>query len=136
MTGPVQAIDAVETPPFEPTEEQRRLVRAMAGFGLPQENIAVLIDVDMDMLRARFRHELDRGAAEGIAKVAQTLFQMATVDKNVSAVIFWMKARAGWREKVAVNGEDGSQIVFDVIRYVGEASPGPSKPTIVIPHDG
>ena len=136
MTGPVQAIDAVKTPPFEPTEEQRRIVRAMAGFGLPQENIAVLIDVDTEMLRARFQHELDRGAAEGTARVAQTLFQMATVDKNVSAVIFWMKARAGWREKVAVSGEDGSQIVFNVISYVSEASPGPSKPTIAIPNDG
>ena len=24
---------------------------------------------------------------------------MATVDKNVAAAIFWLKARAGWREK-------------------------------------
>jgi hypothetical protein len=27
------------------------------------------------------------------------LFHLATVDKNVAAAIFWMKARAGWREK-------------------------------------
>ena len=32
-------------------------------------------------------------------KVAQSLFQMATQGKNVAAAIFWMKARAGWREK-------------------------------------
>ena len=36
---------------------------------------------------------------EANAKVAQTLFTMATVDKNVAAAIFWMKARGGWREK-------------------------------------
>jgi hypothetical protein len=31
--------------------------------------------------------------------MAQTLFNMATIDKNVAAAIFWLKARAGWREK-------------------------------------
>ena len=31
--------------------------------------------------------------------MAQSLFQMATQGKNVAAAIFWMKARAGWREK-------------------------------------
>jgi hypothetical protein len=50
-------------------------------------------------LRRHYRKELDRGAVEATAKVAQSLFQMATVDKSVAAAIFWMKARAGWREK-------------------------------------
>ena len=36
---------------------------------------------------------------EANLKVAQSLFQMATNGKNVAAAIFWMKARAGWREK-------------------------------------
>jgi hypothetical protein len=34
--------------------------------------------------------------------VAQSLFRMATEGKNVAAAIFWMKARAGWREKQQV----------------------------------
>jgi hypothetical protein len=42
---------------------------------------------------------LDRGSIEATAKVAQTLFGMATSGQNVAAAIFWMKARAGWREK-------------------------------------
>ncbi len=86
-------------PRFEPTEEQRRTVRAMSGFGVPQEGIAVLLDIDPKTLRVHFRRELDRGSVEATAKVAQTLFHMATVEKNVGAAIFWMKARAGWREK-------------------------------------
>ncbi|MEO3475934.1 hypothetical protein AAFN86_29080, partial [Roseomonas sp. CAU 1739] len=40
---------------------------------------------------------------EANAKVAQSLFQMATQGKNVAAAIFWMKARAGWREKQEVD---------------------------------
>jgi len=39
---------------------------------------------------------------EANAKVAQSLFQMATQGKNVAAAIFWMKACAGWREKIEV----------------------------------
>ncbi len=89
----------VQGAPFEPTEEQRRTVRAMAGFGIPHEGIATLLDIDPKTLRKYFRRELDRGSVEATAKVAQSLFQMATVDKNVAAAIFWMKARAGWREK-------------------------------------
>jgi hypothetical protein len=37
--------------------------------------------------------------------VAQSLFHMATQGKNVAAAIFWMKARAGWREKIEIRPE-------------------------------
>ena len=91
-------------PAFEPIDEQRRLVRAMAGFGVPQDDIATQLDIDPKTLRKYFRAELDRGMVEANVKVAQSLFQMATSGKNVAAAIFWMKARAGWREKQEVTG--------------------------------
>jgi hypothetical protein len=75
------------------------LVKAMAGYSVPHEGIAVMLDIDPKTLRRHYRRELDRGSVEATAKVAQSLFQMATVDKIVAAAIFWMKARAGWREK-------------------------------------
>ena len=34
--------------------------------------------------------------------LAQSLFQMVTQGKNVATAIFWIKARAGWREKVEI----------------------------------
>lgn len=84
---------------YEATGEQRRLVRGMAAVGIPQEDIATLLEIDAKTLRKHFRRELDCGSIEATAKVAQSLFQMATQGKNVAAAIFWMKARAGWREK-------------------------------------
>lgn len=87
---------------FQPTEEQRRTVKAMAGLGVPHDGIAVLLEVDPKTLRKYFHTELERGSVEATAKVAQSLFQMATQGKNVAAAIFWMKARAGWREKQEV----------------------------------
>ncbi len=84
---------------FQPTEEQRRTVSAMSGFGVPHDDIATLLDIDPKTLRKHFRIELDRGSIEATAKVGQSLFRMATEGNNVAAAIFWMKARAGWREK-------------------------------------
>ena len=88
---------------FEPTDEQRRTVRALSGYGVPHDGIAIHLSIDPKTLRKHFGDELDRGSVEATAKVAQTLFQLATVDKNVAAVIFWMKARAGWRETKNIN---------------------------------
>ncbi|TDH60800.1 hypothetical protein E2C06_20090 [Dankookia rubra] len=97
---------------FEATEVQRRQVRSMAAVGLPQDDIATLLEIDAKTLRKYFRRELDSGSIEATAKVAQSLFQMATQGKNVAAAIFWMKARAGWREKheVAVTSPSLSHI--------------------------
>jgi hypothetical protein len=88
---------------FEPTPDQRRTVKTMAGFGIPHTDIAPFIGIDTKTLRKHFREELDRGMTEANAKVAQSLFQMATQGKNVAAAIFWMKARAGWREKQEID---------------------------------
>src|SRR5215210_5284559 len=72
----------------EPTDEQRRLVRALAGFGVPQDDIAKHLDIDPKTLLKHFRSDMDRGALEANAKVAQSLFQMATQGQNVAAAIF------------------------------------------------
>lgn len=84
-------------PRFNPTPEQRKIVRAMAGYGVPQEDIAVVVGIAPKTLRARFRNELDRAMIEANAKVAERLFRMT--ERNVAAAIFWMKSRASWAEK-------------------------------------
>jgi hypothetical protein len=84
---------------YDPSLEQRRLVRVMSGFGIPQTDIATQIGIDPKTLRKHFREELDRGTTEAKLKVAQSLFNMAAVGNNVAAAIFRMNARGGWREK-------------------------------------
>jgi hypothetical protein len=97
---------------FIPTDDQRRMVRALSGFGVPHDDIALIVKCSPPTLRKRFRDELDLGSAEANAKVAQTLFQQATTPGNIAATIFWLKARAGWREKqvVEVTGKDGAAV--------------------------
>jgi hypothetical protein len=86
-------------PSFSPTPEQRRSVKLMAGLGLRQEHIAVIVEIAPGTLRKHYRKELDRGMAEANAKVLQTLFSMATSGKNTPATIFWSKTRCGLRER-------------------------------------
>ena len=106
-------------PKFKPTEDDRRTVKAMAGFGVPHVDIATFIGIDPKTLRKHFRADLDRGMIEANAKVGQTLFTMATVDKNVAAAIFWMKARAGWREKQIVEDDPLAKVTQITYRWAG-----------------
>ncbi len=104
--------------PFVPTDEQRRLVLAMAGYGVPHDDIALVVRCSPPTLRKWFRHELDVATIEANARVAQTLYQQATKPGNIAATIFWLKARAGWREKqaVEVSGPGGTAPVTVVLR--------------------
>ena len=98
--------------PIIPTDDQRRLVRAMAGYGVPHDDIAIVVRCAPPTLRKRFREELDVASIEANARVAQTLYQQATTPGNIAATIFWLKARAGWREKqvMEVTGKDGGPV--------------------------
>jgi hypothetical protein len=75
------------------------MVRSMAAYGIRQEEIARCLGLrSAKTLRRHFREELDRAAPEANARVAQSLYQQATTGKKTAAAIFWLKARAGWRE--------------------------------------
>jgi len=97
--------------PFEPTDEQRRTVRAMVAYGVPQTEIANVIDVNKRTLEKHFRKEIDAATAEANAKVAQALYHNA-VNGNVGAQCFWLKTRAGWRENHRVEhaGDGGGPV--------------------------
>jgi hypothetical protein len=78
----------------------RRQVEALAGYGVPETDIAGMIGIDPKTLRKHYRHELDHGHVKANAKVAENLFHKATGEgrEAVTAAIFWLKARAGWKE--------------------------------------
>jgi len=74
-----------------PTDEQRRLVKAMASFGVPHDDIAVVVRCSPPTLRKRFREELDVATIEANARVAQCLYQQAVTPGNIAATIFWLR---------------------------------------------
>ena len=85
-------------PEYGPSGEQRAVVCALAAYGVPQEEIARHLGVAPKTLRNHFRDELDKAAIDANAKVAASLFELATTGGNVTAAIFWLKTRAGWSE--------------------------------------
>ena len=127
-----------------PSPEQRNQVEVLAGFGLPQHQIAVLLGCDPKTLRKHFDAELSLGDAKATAKIAQTLYNKAGAGDTAS-LIFWLKARAGWREKhdVEISGRDGKPLEPTVVIYrwaddpPAAPSPTPIDPntTTTIEHD-
>lgn len=89
-------------PRFRPSEKDRKTVHTMAAYRVPEEQIARTIGrcgISPKTLRKYFRRELDTGLALANAKLAKTLFQMATSGEHPAATIFCAKTRLRMREK-------------------------------------
>jgi hypothetical protein len=82
------------------TDRDRRQVETMAGLGLTHEQIAAVMRIGISTLVRKFANELQVGTAEANFEVAKNLYSIATSREQgcVPAAIFWMKARAGWRQ--------------------------------------
>lgn len=104
--------------PFVPSAEQRRLVAQYAAMGATQDQIRQLIlkpddgkPVSLGLLEREFREELDTATIKANATVAGALYKKALAG-NVTAMIFWLKTRAGWREtnRVELTGANGGPV--------------------------
>lgn len=103
--------------PFVVDDEKRRLVTAMAATGVPRERIAEVLKCGLSTLRNRFSKELHEAEEIANATVASFLFTAAK-NGNVTAMIFWLKVRAGWKEPVQVQfeGPDLSRLSKDELK--------------------
>jgi hypothetical protein len=108
----------------KPDPFHRRQVEAMAAFGIPEANIARVVGIDAKTLRKHYRDELDMGQTKATAKVAESLFRKATTDgpQSVTAAIFWLKTRGGWRETPQtheIGGRDSSPLTVEFVKILG-----------------
>ena len=107
--------------PFEPTDDERKQVEIISGYGLPLEQIAVLIrdGIDTDTLRKHFATELQSGKAKANAQVGKTLFQKVMAG-DTTAAIWWSKTQMRWSEvqKHELTGADGAPLEFSKIERV------------------
>ena len=97
----------------EPTSAQRQLVQLHATIGTPQDVIADILGIDPKTMRLHYREELDHAMAQANATIGGALFNKAKAG-DTTAMIFWMKTRAGWKETHGVEhtGEGGGPVVF------------------------
>lgn len=111
-------------PAHEPTDKSRAVVRALAAFGLRQDDIARQVGITGKTLREHYREELDSGKSEANAKVAKALFEQA-IGGNIAAQIFWLKSQAGWSERQTLEHSGGMEIV---VRRTDGSEEAPSDP--------
>lgn len=106
-------------PAFAPTDEELKQVEAMSGYGVPHEQIAVLIrgGINSDTLKKYFAHELMTGKAKANAQVGKTLFQKA-VAGDTTAAIWWSKTQMGWKEQASYVDGTGMPRNF-IVRIIG-----------------
>ena len=72
----------------------------MAAYGRPELNTAEIVGIDPKTLRKHYAEELEGGGFKASTKVAENLYRKATGEgrEAVTAAIFSLKARAGWKE--------------------------------------
>ena len=107
-------------PAFQPTKSDRELVISLSASGIPQADIARQIanpaakegkGIGEKTLRKYFREELASGLSAANTKVAQALYKQA-LGGNTTAMIFWLKCRARWTERQALemSGPEGGPV--------------------------
>lgn len=85
-------------PPHEPTETTRTLVRELKAAGCTHVYIARRLGICDDILGKHYATELEDAMQGAVAEMARSLYARGLAGDNACA-IFWLKSRAGWREK-------------------------------------
>lgn len=97
------------------SEEQIKQIKQLAGFGLTTEQIASFFGMSKKTYMRRqieqpeINDAFHKGVTIAISNVAQTAYQMAMSGKVPAMTMFFLKCRAGWREKVTVEHEGSSE---------------------------
>jgi len=112
----------VGRPKFEVTEEVlQRTERAMAQ-GLTKEQCAAALGISVSTFQlyqakySEFSEAIKRGEAMGIEEVTNALFENATLERDNTAIIFYLKNRAGWVDKQEHKVATETTVTLDLTR--------------------
>ena len=112
--------------PHVPTLETRAQVHAMASFGINQDNMSKYLGITRATLSKYYEEELAKAMVDKVVTVANALYRNAVENNNVSAQIFFLKTRAGWREVDKTEVEIDSNDVVEKIKIevIGKTKEG------------
>lgn len=106
-------------PPIKYDPEFAKQIQAMAQYGLPQDKIAIIVDMAPNTLRKLYMNELEKGRALANLAVGKKFFERCMAG-DVPCLIFYLKAQLGWQEnsgkKETVSAEDAAKKLADAIR--------------------
>jgi len=115
-----KAKNLVGRPKFEITEEILKKTESLMAKGLTKEQCAGMLGVSVSTFmlyqaeNSEFSDAIKRGQSIGIDQVTNALYEKATVDKDNTAIIFYLKNRAGWVDKQEVQSTIEQRHVIDL----------------------
>ena len=114
-------------PRHTPTDQNERLVRALAMAGTPHETIADIIEITKPTLYRHYRKILDHSLTQANAAVVGKLYQNA-MSGDTTAQIFWLKSKLGWSTQSDATQEQAPlpRIQVEVINKSDKDAPSDS----------
>ena len=118
----VKTKNPVGRPRFEITDEVLLNVENLMTKGLTKEQASGMLGVSLSTFmlhqseNSEFSDAIKRGQSRGIDAVTNALFEKATIDKDNTAMIFFLKNRAGWVDKQEVATTVEQKHVIDLTR--------------------
>ena len=112
----------VGSPKFEINEDVLSKTENLMAKGLTKEQCAGMLGVSVSTFmlhqaeNSEFSEAIKRGQASGIDQVTNALFENATVEKDNTAIIFYLKNRAGWVDKQEIQSTVEQRHVIDLTR--------------------
>ena len=101
-------------PAHVPTDSTRKTVQIHTMVGTTQEDVSRILGIDAKTLRRHYREELDLSTAKANASVGGALYNKA-IGGDTTAMIFWLKTKAGFREQQdSLTEEDG--VLIKIVR--------------------
>lgn len=110
-------------PKKEFTEKEINQIRDMAGYGLTQENICIVIGFSRPLFRNKeVKAAFNTGKSIASSKVHQTFFEMATSGKDWNATKLWLSRYekitdpkiSAETEKIKLDIKMGTSILEDI----------------------
>ena len=94
-------------------------VEALAERGLTERQIGEALGISRSTVQRRkadddaFAAAIKAGQARGIVAVTNALWDNAVEKGNTAAAIFYLKNRAGWTDRAAVEAQHSGEVVLE-----------------------
>jgi hypothetical protein len=105
-------------PRFQPTQQQRDLVRVLKSCGITHPAISEVLSVPLRTVERYFKKEISSGGDVVKARIGAGIVR-AALDGNLTAAMFYMRTQGGWSTRHELTGKDGQPI--DVIAALSTA---------------
>ena len=81
-----------------PNDTDRAKIEAYAALAMPEEIIAELLEIPLEEMQKHYARDLLLAPHKTNSRIAKRMLDDG-LSGNTTAQIFWLKARAGWKEQ-------------------------------------